>query len=248
MTARWLMAVLLAPGLVGCMPSGPSEFYRSALQAKSEFVDSLSRVTDEKSAGENLKSAQKIHDLRIKDVVEELERARLDESYNRLRRENFDLKKVDPDFRARMIDGVRTYAFYCKNVVYTNVRLRREIQRLRMLANLEMLAKARQQIAANQPVSVSMNDCKNLEQLIKSLSATGTRNDLRFFPQGMARVDFDKLQSGIDGAEIDLAVGFDPQNLNVQVPGLEPPPLPSYPAWAIEADTRAKLGLTGVVR
>ena len=228
MTMRGIGVLFLVSGLVGCTPDGPSEYYRGALQAKSELVDSLARVTDERSAAEIVKTAQKMHDLRIKDVTEGLEKIRLDESFFRLRRENFDVKKLDADFRQRMIDGLRAYAFFCKNVVYTNVRLKRELQRLQMVANLEMLAKARGQIAGNQPVNVSKADCRSLAELIKTLEgAGGGRNDLRFVPQGVAKADLEKLQSGVDGADLDLVVAFDPQDLNVKVPGLEPPPFQS---------------------
>jgi len=128
------------------------------------------------------------------------------------------------------------------------VRLRREMQRLRMLANLEMLAKAKAQMASNQPVSVSMAaDCPKLSDLLRGLEPT-PGNDFRFMPVGIARKDLDKLQSDIDPADLDLAVSFNPQNLNVQMAGVDPPPLPRYPEWAIETDNRAKLGLTGLVR
>lgn len=236
------MAVL-APGLVGCSPDGPPEFYRGALQAKSEFVDSLGRVSDEKTAGE-AKLVAKIYTARIKEISDQLEKARADESFNRLRRDNFDIKKIDADIRDRMIVGMREYANYCRNIVFTNARLRREVQRLQMVANLEMLAKARNQIAANQPVSVSMGDCPNLALLLKSAEPTQS-NLLRFIPFNIGRVELDKLQSGLDPADLDLVIGFDPQNFRAQLNVLETPPLPRYPDWAIDVDNRAKLGLTG---
>ena len=68
--------LLLSPGLVGCTPPGPKEFYRSALQARSEFVDSLSRVVDDKSAREKFSKSEKLFKSRMSDIKEGLEKAK----------------------------------------------------------------------------------------------------------------------------------------------------------------------------
>lgn len=242
---RWIV-IVLAPGFVGCTPDGPSEFYRSALQAKSEFVDSLARVVDEQSAGEFLKTSGSLLEERTKEVVDALEKAKLDDAFYKLRRDNFDIKRtIDADHRERMIAGMRAYAAYCKNIVYTNVRMGRELQRIRMVGNLEMLNKAKSQMAANQPVQVSLEaDCPNLHSVIRWNNKSG--NLLRFIPSGTNKAEIDKLQSGIEAADLELILTVDPAVvISVPVPGIELPPLPRYPDWAIDVDNRAKLGLTG---
>src|SRR4051794_31463994 len=125
MKARLLFLVLLfVPGLTGCAPPGPSEFYRSALQARSEFVDALARVVDEKSAKEKFKSAEKLLRDRLMDIKEGLDRTKFDGAFGKLSRENFQLKNMDPDDRKSMIDGMKAYLAYCNNIEFTNVRLK----------------------------------------------------------------------------------------------------------------------------
>ena len=42
----WLFMLVLTPSLTGCAPDGPREFYRGALAARSELVDSLVGIVD----------------------------------------------------------------------------------------------------------------------------------------------------------------------------------------------------------
>lgn len=242
--AAFAMAFLSA-ALTGCMANGPREHYRAAVQAKSEYVDSLSLVVDEPSAAEHLRVARKQCQTRYKDIHEAIKNARLDDQFHKLRRQNFNIKNLDVDYRDRMIEGVKAYAEFCQNIVYTNARQRRELQRLQMVANLELLAKARTQIASNQPVNVSMAaDCPKLDELIKTIGAVNW-SELWFVPKSVGKDDIDKLQATIEPEHLRLMLTFNPDDLNVAAPGLELPPLPRYPEWAIDVDRRAKLGLTG---
>src|SRR5436190_855543 len=134
MNRRFLPALLLAvPGLVGCTPPGPPEFYRSALQARSEFVDSLARVVDEKTAKDKYVVAEKVFNDRLADVKEGLEHTKFDGNFQKLGRESFQIKNIEAGDRIGMIDGMKAYASYCRQIGFTNTRLLREIDRLQML-------------------------------------------------------------------------------------------------------------------
>jgi len=244
MNRRFWPALLLAfPGLVGCTPPGPSDFYRSALQARSEFVDSLARVVDEKSAKDKFQIAEKVMNDRINEIKEALDRAKYDNIFRKLSADNFSLKNVGADDKEGMISGIKAYAFYCKNVGFTNVRLKREIQRLKMVQVIETLNKARAQKESNQPVAVNKdNDCPNLAQLLTSLEK-GNQTNLRFVPQDVTVEGLKKLNSNIPEDEMKFVIQFDPAKLD-DVPGFEAPGLPDYPAWAYDIDQRFKLGLT----
>ena len=143
-----------------------------------------------------------------------------------------------------MIHGIKSYAEYCKNIDYTNLRFDRELKRLTMVMNMEVLEKARTQIESNQPVTAARaTDTPNMEAMFDGLSKMNEVN-LRFVPDGMTKEMIDKLEGGIDAADIALVISFDPKKMDVKVKDIAPPPLPVYPEWALTVDRRAKLGLT----
>lgn len=241
---RGLGLLVLTFGLTGCAPDGPREFYRSALAARGELVDSLSSIVDDASAKKVNDTAFKLHDERIKAVQEEILKikTRVQGAFRKLHREDFRPSMIEADDRAAMIDGMRAYAMYCKNVVYTNTRLARELDRLGMLIKLEMAAKARDQMVANQPVSVGEGDAPNLSSVIKQFDK---KDDARmiFVVQGTTKESIKRLDAGLSEEELKLIFDFDLSDLTVPAPGLTAPSLPSYPAWAIEVDKRVNLGL-----
>jgi len=253
MNRRFWPALLLAfPGLVGCTPPGPFEFYRSALQARSEFVDSLSRVVDEKTAKDKYKVAEKVFNDRIADVKEGLDRTKYDSTFQKLSRDNFQIKNLDANDRLGMIDGMKAYANYCRQVGFTNTRLLREIDRLQMVHHMEALTKARTQFESNQPIAASaaaaLAEFPNLAQMLESLGKLNKAN-LRFVPNtGLKTKDFEQLKTGIPEKDLNIILTYDIDNMNEKIPGqedeLKPPDLPKYPDWAKAIDQKTKWRLT----
>jgi hypothetical protein len=249
MTRRfWFGFLVLTCGAAGCAPDGPREFYRGALAAKSELVDSLSRVVDEASAKQVRDTAFKLHDERLKDIQDEIIKSRtaLEPAFRKLRREPFQLNSIESGDRDAMVDGMKSYALYCKNVVYTNVRLARELDRIAMLVKLELLNKARGQILANQPISVNAEtDTPNLTSILQVFDRKADGgNRMSFIPFGTTKENITKLNAGISDEDLKLIFDFDLTDLNVPAPNLTPPPLPSYPEWAAEVARRANIDLS----
>jgi hypothetical protein len=239
----WAGLLVTLPGLVGCTPPGPSEFYRSALAARGEFVDSLARVVDEKTAKEKFKSAEKVHNDRLSEIKEGLDRTKYDQNFQKLGRQNFQLKNLEPADRQAMIDGMTAYRDYCKNIVFINVRLKREKQRLERIHVLEVEAKAQAQLDSKQPVAASKADFPNLNEMFDSLGKLSTAN-LRFVPHGVTKDHIDNLgKHGLTDDDIKLILDFDTSDLEVKSDKLQAPKVPDYPQWAKDTDQRAKLFL-----
>lgn len=242
----WPVLLLVLPGLVGCTPPGPREFYRSALQAQSEFVDSLSHVVDEKTAKDKFKVAEKVMNDRLADIKDALGRAKYDNIFRKLNSENFNLKNVATDDRDGMINGIKEYASYCRQIVLTNVRLKREIKRLTMVSNMEALTKAREQKESNQPVTAKPGDFPNLSQMLDTLRKPNAAG-LRFVPADITKENLKKLNSNLPEEDLAIVVEFTETDLDAKARGItppDPPPLPEYPAWAIDIDQRYNMGLT----
>ncbi len=247
MNRRLSLVLLLVPSLTGCTPDGPKEFYRAALQARSEFVDALSRVVDDQTAKEKFDKAEKLLTERLGEIKAGLDKNRYEGGFSKLGRSNFTLKMIDEDDRQGMIAGLKAYAEYCKNICYTNVRFSREKKRMKMVMNMVLLEKARSQAQSNQPIEVNPDrDAPNLNKMFEKLDKMNEIN-LRYVREGMAKETLKNLESGIDDNLLSLVLEFKTDDLDAKFPGVEPPQppaLPAYPAWALELDRKANLGLT----
>jgi len=232
--------VVVVALLAGCGPEGPSEFYRDALQARSELVDSLSFVVDENTA-KDFKHPEKRYKGRMQDLVEKFrmykQKMSTDSGFNKMRRDNFDPKKnLDDDVVVAMIEGVQAYANFSKNINYTNVRLTREIKRLNLVLEASIAKKIDEQLAENAPVvDAGAGDFPALKNVIESVANTQELNNLRFIPESM---EINVLQK-MEYPGVDLKALLEFKNaLDVKIPDLEAPALPERPAWIDDAYRR----------
>lgn len=226
--------VVLVALLAGCGPEGPHEFYRDALQARSELVDSLTFVVDEDSS-KDFKHAEKRYKGRMNDLVEKMrmykQKMSTDSGFQKLRREDFNPKKIDEDIMAAMIEGVRAYAEFTKNINYTNVRLAREIKRLNLVLEASVAKKIETQLEENAPVvDASAGDFQNLKFVVDTVNNLQDLGGLKFMPD-MDQKTLERVEFGVD---LKAVLEFK-NDINVKIPDLEAPALPERPAWIDEA-------------
>jgi len=229
--------VIVALTLAGCGPEGPHEFYRDALQARSEIVDSMSFVVDEES-GKDFKHVEKRYRGRMMDISEKLTmyktKMSLDQNFAKLRRDDFTPKRIDEDILAAMIDGVQAYANFTKNITYTNVRLNRELKRLNLVLEASVAKKIEEQLNENAAIiSADSNEFPNLKFVIDTMREPNLGN-IGFLAGGVGERELEKLDFNVNIKEM-----LDFKNdLNVKLPDLEPPALPERPAWIDDAYRR----------
>lgn len=236
MTRRaWLSLLVLLPTLVGCSPDGPPEFYRSALQARSEFVDSLSRIVDEESAKEHYKRFEERYDERIKGVTSQFDDYKkiTDPLFNKMKQDNFKEEWIGPGDREMLVGGIRANVRYAKEMVPTQVRLNRELARLRMVAILTILTKSRGQVAqlpANAKLEFDIDKETPALYAILDFFRKLSKNDPAMLPFVAKNTPIQKILTR--GDEAQLKTDFDDlMKQQRELTGFSAP-LPPYPDWA----------------
>lgn len=225
-----ILCAFLALVALGCSPEGPPEFYRNALQARSEFVDSLTFIVDEPSAKEVFPVSEKRYRARMSEINDKLaqyrQTVRMDQSLRKLNREDFKLTMIEPDVRGAVESGLKAYLFYTRNITYTNVRLGREIQRLQLVQEVS-IAKAQE----TDP-NANVGNFPYLSTALQNLTGKENSSDsLRFLQTEMEPKNLAKLgMVGLDDADIIEMAKFK-DDVNVKLPDLVIPPPPARPAW-----------------
>jgi hypothetical protein len=242
----WTCLLLVLPGLPGCAPPGANVYYRSALAARSEFVDTLSRIVDEQSAKDKFKNAEKLLTDRLNWCKDGIDGVKFESIQNKMKREAFDPNKIDLDDKNMFNEGLKAYYEYCKNIGATNIRFNREKQRLKMVANLEVLKLAESQLQNKQPVTSTLGEFRGLSEMWEKLENMNKVN-LKYL-MGVSKERLAQLKPALTDDQLAAIVDFDPGDGAAKFKGeaenILPPALPPYPEWALTVDRNAKLGLT----
>ena len=238
---RWIIGLLFVSGLTGCTPDGPNEFYREALQIKSEFVDALSFVADESTAKQYFDPAHKKYNSRMAEVRENLTAYRnkmsFDNAFRKMNREDFNAKKhIEADVLDALVVGMRAYQMYCENITFTYARIAREMQRIDLVIEASVAARMKDQLDQNQPVDANPSQFPNLAK-VKTGLGEFNKTSLSLFnasvlPENLAKFDW-------QGVDIDKVFKFKQDDINVKIPGFEMPPPPARPAWIDEVYRRS---------
>lgn len=222
----------------GCSGDGPVEFYRAQHQARSEFVDALSKIVDEHSALTVYRPYEELYEERVKRVKEafNIYKRTSDALFKKVRHDRFDVKNLEGDDRDIMVGGIKANVQFNIAIRPTEARFKREEKRLQLLAELTMLQKAHAAIAANQPFEGGIEvHAPNLSNVLKGLgnhtlkSSTGP---LAFAPPGLTKEQLLKIMSA---EEYDAMQSLDAdQEKRPEHDEFQPPPVPPLPQWAVD--------------
>ena len=141
---RRLLPLLLLAGL-GCAPEGPADFYRETLQARSEFADTLTFIVDEPTAVQHFPPANEILKRRTEGIRDAFEtwdkKTEVPGGFDRLSRETYRPTDIGVERKGDMLDSLVAYEDFCKNIIYVNARLSREMKRLQLVYQASLTKK-----------------------------------------------------------------------------------------------------------
>ncbi|HEX3316157.1 MAG TPA: hypothetical protein VHR72_14765 [Gemmataceae bacterium] len=223
---RRLFPLLLLAGL-GCAPDGPADFYRETLQARSEFADTLTFIVDEPTAARYFPQANEIltrRTERIRDAWDSWNRkTEVTRGFDRLPRDNFRQSDIGTERRGDMAVALAAYEDFCKNIIYVNARLSREMKRIQVVYQASLAEK----VAAEGRMSTS--GFPALTKTIDNIWQLRTRPPPKLFTVTVTEKDLLKIFKP-EPVDLALVTSFDPADIFTPNPKVESPPPPETPA------------------
>lgn len=227
---RAAFVVVLLVAAPGCLPDGPHEFYRTALQAKTEYIDSMSRIVDEPSAKHFDETANKIYTQRIEGIRDGMNSYKMDGTFTKMQNPNFNVNQLKPDIKAQMEMILGEFMLYALQTKPNQLRMAREHARLGRLSALHHAHRLKETQEGRSP---DPYQCPSLDKI----SAPLTEKDLKvdafgLLPDNIAQklITFGNWEEGADLLKKAGAVGA---GAIVAQDQLQMPPLQPLPDWAV---------------
>jgi hypothetical protein len=215
------------------MPDGPREFYRESLQTRSELVDSMTFVVDEQSARELFVPVAKRFDQRtnaLRDQFDEYDKKTgMKNQWMKLNRQDSKIESLNKEVIPDMINAIKEYERFCRDLAYVNVRLSREMKRIDLILQASMSKKmdggGNAKPADFPSLSLVLDKGRTMQGSVPRIFPAFTGGEAERFAENLKKL-------GDLGIDTKFVAMFNPQALDAPLAGFEAPPPPAAPDWA----------------